>query len=144
MSTTNTEGTVKLADGTVLKLVVNILEARESGFSPLGGINILVKPIGGATVIKSPSEVMEKIKDKPFFPSGEQPKDGWELVDIIENQPATAEKTIETSKGPYLVKMIADPSMASRNLNYKNELDEPIYFVVWVSKISWKPIVRSE
>jgi hypothetical protein len=144
LSASSSEGIIKLSDGTTLKLMVNILDARESGFSPLGGVNIFVKPVGGTAVVNLPKEIAEQVKDKPVFPSSEMPQDGWELVEITEFKPAIAQTTIDTSKGKFMVKTIAEPSMASRNLNYKSELGEPIYYVVWATKISWKSVEKSE
>jgi hypothetical protein len=123
--------------------MITILDARESGFSPFDGINIAIKPVGGTAIIKPSNEMIEKIKDKPTITSGETPKDGWEIIDITGFKPAIAEKIIDTTKGKYLVKIIAEPSMASRNLKYKSEIDEPIYFLVWASKFSWKSMAKS-
>lgn len=38
---------MKLIDETILKLKVTIIDVREAGFSPYGGINLLVRPIAG-------------------------------------------------------------------------------------------------
>jgi hypothetical protein len=40
-------GRIKLSDGAVLKLKILIVDVRESGFSPFGGVNFDVKVIGG-------------------------------------------------------------------------------------------------
>jgi len=40
-------GLITLADGTILKLKVTIIDIKESGFSPFGGINFDIKPVGG-------------------------------------------------------------------------------------------------
>ena len=135
------EGTIKLADGAVLKLRIAVVHAREVGFSPFAGVNIDVKAIGGIATLKVPEELKEKVKDKPLMPPApELPKDGWEIVDIEEQEPAVEEVVIDTSKGKFLVRVIAETTMAARNLNYKTTLGEPIYWVSWVWKISWKPI----
>ena len=137
----NEVGVIKLSDGSVLKLKITIVDARESGFSPFGGVNIAVKVIGGIAVIEVPEDIQNLVMNKPLPPAdGEPPRDGWQLLDIVEYKPAIAEEKIETSKGLFLVKVIAEPVMASRNTNYKTELNMPIYWVNWVYKISWKPL----
>lgn len=139
MSCTITEGRATLSDGTIVKVVVNIVDARESGFSPLGGVNLVVKQSGGTAVVKVPDALMQKVKDKPVY-SGPLPQDGWEMLDIVEMTPAKAETKIETTKGSFLVTIVSEPTMVARNLNYKSDLGEPVYFVYFVPKVSWKPI----
>lgn len=140
------EGIVKLTDGSVLKLKITTVDAREAGFSPYGGINILVRPVGGVAVKEIPEALKEKVKDKPIVLGPELPKDGWEIIDIDSSEPAVDELEINTSKGPFQVKVVAEPVMAARNLNYKvaPELNEPLYNLSWVFKISWKPIKKGE
>jgi len=133
------DGVVKLSDGAVLRLKITVVNAREVGFSPFGGINIHVKPIGGVATVKVPKELIDKVRDKPLAPI-EPPSDGWELLDIVGQEPAIEEIVINTSKGKYVVKVEAEVVMASRNMNYKNIFNEPIYWVNWVWKVSWKPL----
>lgn len=140
LSCTNTDGKVSLSDGAIFKIAISIIDARESGFSPFGGINILIKPMGGTAIVKIPEEISNLVKEKPVNPINEIPKDGWEIVDIAEYVPAIAETKIETSKGQYLVRLKVEPSMASRNLNYKNELGEPVYLINLATLVSWKPV----
>jgi len=134
------DGVVKLSDGSTLKLKISIVDAREAGFSPFGGINIVVKVTGGIATKEVPEEIRKLVSDKPLPPPGQEPPhDGWEIIGITEYTPAIAEEPIQTSKGPFLVMVKAEPVMASRNANYKTEFDEPIYWLNWVYKISWKP-----
>ncbi len=135
------EGFVRLVDGSTLKLKVVIADAREAGFSPYGGVNILVKPIAGLGVKEIPEPLKKEMANKPPITS-EIPREGWEIIDIKDYKPASDELKIETSKGLFHVKVISEPVMAARNLKYKPapELDEPIYNVSWVFKISWKPV----
>jgi hypothetical protein len=133
------DGMVKLSDGSTLKLKISIVDARETGFSPFGGVNIIVKVIGGISTKEVPEEVRKLVSDKPLHSSPDPPRDGWKIIDITKYTPAIAEELIETSKGPFLVTVKAEPVMASRNANYKTELNEPIYWLNWVYKISWKP-----
>jgi hypothetical protein len=133
------DGIVKLSDGSIIKLRITIVDAREAGFSPFGGINILVKVTGGIAIKEVPEDIRKQLANKPLPPGPEPPQDGWEIIDITEYTPAIAEELIETSKGPFAVMVKAEPVMASRNVNYKNEFNEPIYWLNWVYKISWKP-----
>lgn len=139
-STTNVEGLVKLADGSVIKTVINIIDARESGFSPFGGINIAVKTVGGVAIQKAAPAITKLIKNKPIFSESKPPKEGWEIVEIAESTPAYAETKINTTKGEYIVKVTAIPNMAARNLNYQSQLNEPVYTVNWATLASWKPV----
>jgi len=132
-------GIVRLSDGTVLKLKITIVDAREAGFSPFGGVNIVVKTVGGIGVIEIPQELHGRVADKPVMPP-EPPREGWEIVDIENYEPAVEETRVNTSKGEFLVKVQAEPVMAARNLNYKTELNEPPYWLNWVLKVSWRPV----
>lgn len=140
MSCTITEGRIKLADDTILKIVVNIIDARESGFSPFGGVNIVVKHFGGTAVVKVPDQLIQSVKDKPIYSSANQPQDGWEMMDIVESTNAIAETKIPTTRGNFLVRLVSQPSMASRNLNYKSDLGEPVYIVYFAPIVGWKPV----
>ncbi|WP_202962749.1 hypothetical protein [Geoglobus acetivorans] len=133
------EGIIKLSDRSILKLSIMIIDAKEVGFSPFGGVNIAVKPIGGVAPLEVPETVKELVKDKPLA-SPELPQDGWELIDIIDHEPAIDEYEVYTSKGKFKVTVEAEPVMAARNINYKSGADEPIYWLNWVYKISWKPV----
>ena len=140
LQTKSEEGIITLSDGTKLKLKITIIDIRESGFSPFGGINLITKTVGGIGVINIPQELLDEVSDKPLASSTDPPRDGWEIIDIVEYSPAIIEETIDTSKGTYLVRVQAEPVMCSRNMNYKTNLNEPFYWLSWVSKISWKPM----
>lgn len=131
-------GSVKLVDGTVLELKILIVDVKEIGFSPFGGINFDPKIIGGISVSSVPEHLKKDVANKPLTPP-EPPKDGWEIIDITEQKPAMAQVVVESSKGKYLIKTVAEAVMASRNMNYKSTRDEPVYWLSWVYKISWKP-----
>ncbi len=135
-----TEGRVKLADGTVLKIIANILDAREHGFSPFGGVNIAVSQTGGSAVVEVSPELLEAVKDKPLCLPNNQPQDGWEMIDITEVTPVKAETKIETSMGSFLVKLVNQPTMVTRNLNYKSDLNDPVYIISFASIVSWKKV----
>jgi hypothetical protein len=77
------------------------------------------------------------VASKPLAPQ-EIPEEGWELLDIEEFTPATVEQEYDSSKGKLLVKVQVEPVMASRNMSFKNIFEEPIYWISWVYKISWK------
>jgi hypothetical protein len=133
------DGIVKLSDGSTLKLKISIVDTREAGFSPFGGVNIAVKVVGGVATLEVPEEIRKKVSEKPLAPP-EPPHNGWKILDIINYIPAYEEKPIKTSKGSFLVIVKAEPVMASGNFDYRTELGEPLYWLNWVYKISWKPI----
>ena len=139
MSTSTGIGYIKLSDGTILKLKILIIDVKEIGFSPFGGINFDVKVIGGIATESIPDDVKKLVVDKPLAPS-ELPKEGWEILDIIEQKTAEATDMVTTSIGTFLIKVIAETVMVSRNVMYKVPTNEPIYWASWVYKISWKPI----
>ena len=139
MSSSVGTGFIKLTDGTVLKLRILIVDVKEAGFSPFGGINFDVKTAGGVSTHSVPEELKKAVADKPLAPP-EPPRDGWEIIDIVEQEPAVAEEIVDASKGRYRVRVVAEAVMASRNMNYKSRHNEPIYWVSWVLKIFWKPI----
>lgn len=136
------DGILTLNDGAKLRLKIFILDAREAGFSPFGGVNIMVRPVGGITVEHIPHDLKEKMVDKPPAPLTDPPRDGWEIIEIESFEPALSELDVETSKGVFKIMVKAEPVMAARNINYKAapELDEPLYHVSWVHKISWRPV----
>jgi hypothetical protein len=131
-------GRIKLSDGAVLKLKILVVDVRESGFSPFGGVNFDVKIIGGVAVESVPEEVKKLAVDKPLVPS-EPPKDGWELLDIVEQQPAEAWEVVQSSRGEFVVRVVAEAVMTSRNTLYRSPFNEPVYWVSWIYKVSWKP-----
>jgi hypothetical protein len=134
------QGIIKLTDNTILKLKITIVDIKEIGFSPFGGVNLSVNSVGGIATYSVPEELRNAIVDKPSFPSGDLPHDGWEIVDIVEQEPAIEEEIIDTSKGKFRVRVVAEAVMAARNMNYRSVLNEPVYWVNWVWKVSWKPI----
>lgn len=69
---------------------------------------------------------------------GEPPRDGWELVDIEKSEPSMEEVEVEAAGGRYRVTVIAEASMASRNLNYRSDAGEPLYWVSWGVRVKWK------
>jgi len=132
-------GIIKLSDNTTLTLKITIIDAREVGFSPFGGVHIAVKAVGGISTKNVPHELREKVSDKPLATS-QIPKDGWELIDIREQEEACEKVKIDTSRGKFLVNVRAEATMAARNMQYKNEFNEPIYMLSWVYKVSWRPV----
>lgn len=131
-------GYITLSDGTKLKLRILIVDVREVGFSPFGGVNFDVKTIGGISTVSVPDELKKIVAGKPLAPP-EPPMNGWELIDIKDQKPAEAEVVVDSSKGRFRVKVVAEAVMVSRNMEYRTVHNEPIYWVSWVLKISWKP-----
>jgi len=78
-------GRVKLSDGTIIKLKTLIVDVKEAGFSPFGGVNFDVKVIGGVATESVPDDVKELVKDKPLA-SPEPPKG---LGDLGHNRTTT-------------------------------------------------------
>ena len=133
-------GTVKLADGSVLILRVVIVGVKHIGFSPFGGVNLAVKTAGGVATLSVPKELKERVKDKPLSPSDRPPQDGWELVDIQEQEPAEEEVEVSIGSSKYRVGVLGEATMVSRNMNFRTDLNEPLYWVHWNVKVKWKPI----
>jgi len=132
-------GFITVSDGTVLKLKISIVDIKEMGFSPFGGINFDVKTMGGISTYIVPEDLKKAVADKPIAPP-EPPSDGWEILEVKEQKPAMMEEVVDTSKGKYVVRVVGDAVMVARNMKYRTPHNEPIYWVSWVWKISWKPI----
>jgi len=130
-------GRIKLSDGTILNLKICIIDVKEVGYSPFEGINFDVKTIGGVAVEYIMDEVKRSVADKPLMPF-EPPREGWESLEIVEQQPAIAEVEVQVSRGVFVVKVVAEAVMAARNLQYRNTYNEPIYWISWVYKTSWR------
>jgi hypothetical protein len=60
------------------------------------------------------------------------------VIDIVEQQPAEAWEIVQSSRGEFLVRVIGEAVMVARNVEYRTPLNEPIYWVSWIYKISWK------
>jgi hypothetical protein len=136
-------GFIRLSDGSQLVLKIFIIDVKEAGFSPFGGVNFDVKVVGGISTLSVPEELKKTVSNKNLMPP-EPPRDGWEMVDIIEQKPAEAEEVVTSSQGKFVVKVTAEAIMVARNLGYRSTLGEPIYWVSWVYKFSWKPLKESE
>ncbi|MGC9113153.1 hypothetical protein [Acidilobus sp.] len=135
------DGIVKLSDGSTLLLKVFIVDIRElGGFSPFAGVNLVVNVTVGITVKEVPKELSKRVQDKPVVDLT-VPQDGWEMVEIDRDhsRPAVVETEFNSSKGPLLVRAEVEAVMAARNLNYRDRLGEPLYFISWVYKVSWRP-----
>jgi hypothetical protein len=131
-------GFIEVSDGTTLKFKISIIDIKEAGFSPFGGINFDVKVIGGIATHKVPEDLKKAVADKPVMPL-EIPHDGWEILKIKEQKPAIVEEVVDTSKGKYTVRVIGEIVMVAHNMKYRSPLSEPVYWASWVYKISWEP-----
>jgi len=136
-------GFITVSDGTILKFKVSIVDIREieGMFSPFGGVVFDVKAVGGVSVYKVPEELKKAVADKRIAPP-EPPQDGWEILEIKEQKPAVVEEIVDSSKGKFLVRVVGEAVMVARNMNYKTTHDEPVYWVSWVYKISWRPVEK--
>jgi len=103
---------VELADDAVLLLKVMVVHVKEAGFSPFGGVNFDVRAVADVTVESLPEELKEKVRDRPvYYPWQEPPRDGWELVEIRGQEPAVIETTVNTSRGVFSVRVVAEVVM---------------------------------
>ena len=132
-------GDIKLSDGALLRLKILIVDVKEIGFSPFGGVNFYANVTGGVYVESIPDSLRELVKDKPLFPGLELARDGWELLDIVEQKPAEALEVVQSSRGEFVVRVVAEAVMVARNTRYRSPANEPIYWVHWIYKVSWKP-----
>jgi hypothetical protein len=130
---------IKLSDGTTLKIKITVVDIKEGDFSPFGDISFDVKAVGGVTTDHVPEELKKAMSDKPISLDIMSLR-GWEIIDIIEKECAAIEETVNSSKGKFIVRVEAEPIMSARNMNYRSVRNEPIYYVSWVWKISWKPV----
>ena len=58
-------GRVRLSDGAVLKLKILIVDVKEAGFSPFGGVSFDVKVVGGVAVEMSSSSSQRRPSKSP-------------------------------------------------------------------------------
>ena len=58
-------GHIKLSDNSVIKLKILIVDVKEVGFSPFGGVQFDVKVVGGISTEFVPEEVKKLVIDKP-------------------------------------------------------------------------------
>lgn len=134
-------GFITVSDGTILKLKVSIVDIKEikEAFSPFGGVIFDVKAVGGVSTHNVPEELKKAVADKPLAPP-EPPRDGWEILEIKEQKPAVIEEVVNSSKGGFVVRVVSEAVMVARNMRYKTPHNEPIYWVSWIYKVSWKPV----
>lgn len=133
-------GIIRLGDGAVLVLRIAVAGVRNIGFSPFGGVNFAVKTVGGVASLFVPDELKERVRDKPFAPLSKLASEGWEIVDIAEQEPAEEEVRVRVGDRYYTVSVAAEAVMVSRNMNYRTEFNEPLYSVQWSVKVRWKPV----
>jgi hypothetical protein len=143
MSEASGLGFITVSDGTILKLKVSIVDIREieGKFSPFGGVFFDVNAVGGVSAYNVPEELKKAVADKRLAPS-EPPQDGWEILEIKEQKPAIVEEVVDSSKGRFMVRVVGEAVMVARNMNYKTLHNEPVYWVSWVYKISWRPVEK--
>jgi len=61
-------------------------------------VNIDVEVVGGVAVESVPEEVRKLVVDKPLAPP-EPPKEGWEVLDVVEQRPAEAVEIVKSARG---------------------------------------------
>jgi len=132
-------GIIKLVDGAELILRVAVVGVKNMGFSPFGGVNLVVKTTGGIIALSIPEELRVRAREKPVAPPDKLPLDGWELVEIKEQEPAQEIVEVDVDNGTYVVEVLGEAVMVSRNTNYRTDSDEPLYWVIWNVKTKWRP-----
>lgn len=121
-------GNIKRPDGAHLRLRILIVDVKEIGFSLFGGVNFYANVTGGVYVSQTASES----SSKPLFPGLELARDGWELLDIVEQKPAEALEVVQSSRGEFVVRVVAEAVMAARNTHYRSPTNEPVYWAHWI------------
>jgi len=132
-------GVIKLADGAEFILRIAVVGVKNMGFSPFGGVNLVVKTTGGIIALSIPEELRMRVRDKPVVPPDKLPLDGWELIEIKEQEPAQEIVEVDVNNSTYVVEVSGEAAMVSRNMNYRTDSDEPLYWVMWNVKTKWKP-----
>ena len=117
-------GNIKPSDGAHLRLKILIVDVKEIGFSPFGGVCVESS--------QTASESSSKISHSCLELAG----DGWELLDIVEQKPAEALEVVQSSRGEFEVRVVAEAVMVARNTHYRSPTNEPVY---WIYRVSWKP-----
>jgi len=131
-------GYVKLSDGTTIILRAAVVDVKPlqipSPFEP--EFNVIIA--GGVSAYPSDSALNE-VKDKPLIEPSKMPSDGWTLIDIVEKQSAYEEiEYFLNEKEKYTIRAEIEPILVAKNSNYRTIQNEPLYFVRWVNKVSWK------
>lgn len=136
------DGFIELGDGSKLKLKMLILDVKETGFSPFGGVYFYVNPIAGIATVYVPEGLKESMRDKPVVDLTKIPQEGWSMIDIKSSKNAVQEVEVPSSKGRFRIKVETEPLMVARNMSFKVSagIDEPLYWAYWVYKVSWRPV----
>ena len=61
-------------------------------------------------------------------------------MEIDRQEPAYEEVEAVIDDEKYLVRVEVEASMCTRNLNYRDLFDRPLYYVNWVMKPSWRRV----
>lgn len=122
-------GYLKVSDGSTLLLRVAITNIRKTSEDPvMFSVEFFVR----TSIYQTSSKVLEEIKNYEEVKPGEQIKEGWVLLDILEKKNPIEVATYED----YTINVEIEPLMVYRNIKYKNN-NIPIYMVNFVPKISW-------
>jgi len=133
-------GYAKLSDGTTISIRAIIIDINEVSLTPVGpdlGIayNVMVS-------VRSPSDLRERVKEKPLPPSDGSHLsrlDIWEIVDIIESKGAVEECLYNAKNGKsYIVLLEIEPTIVARTLEYRDHMGNPIYYIRWSSRVVTK------
>ncbi len=66
------------------------------------------------------------------------PEDSWEMVDMLEQQPAVETTRFKAEGEEYVIRVEAEATVVARNTKYRNEMGEPPCYAYWVYKPFWK------
>jgi len=114
-------GDIKLSDGALLRLKILIVDVKEIGFSPFGGVNFYANVTGGVYVSQTASESSSKISRSSQVSS---------LPETAGNCSTSSNKTRRGAGGrPELTGRIRGEGCSrrvARNTHYKSPTNEPI------------------
>ena len=128
-------GYAKLIDGTTLTIRVTIYDIKEAGKTPVGLDLTLDTKIFVTT--ESPVELKERVKDKQMSKGSEhlQNLEFWELIDIVNSKPTIEEIRYKGSDNLiYFIAIELELTIVSRNLEYKDKENNPLYKIKWSEK----------
>jgi hypothetical protein len=127
-------GHVLLEDNTIIDLRFILMDLVVTGEDMLGPQIILGHTVGIRS--RAPSDVMEKVKDKPLAPEVPPPltaEAGYETIKIKK-----VEKPIRSSYffEEYLLVIELNIESVARNMRYKMVSGSPIYNLRWTTRYS--------
>jgi len=128
-------GNIKLSDGAHLRLRILIVDVKEIGFSPFGGVNFYANVTGGVYVEFIPDRLRELVKAAIPKPRACQRRLG-----VARHRRTKARRGAgDCSELAGRIRGEGCSRRVARNTHYRSPTNEPIYWVHWLYKVSWKP-----